>query len=366
MRTEFLKIIKCTCGKSDFKIFEEKISSGEIRDGFIECKICHNHYEIKNGILNLLQKPREEIISEVKSRDTKIIDIFLKDDVCRKLFEDYILSLPKPPESLKQKIQQKIIDDFPPDLQKLINSKDISTYYQFYAPNFEYVFNKLNLTGSERILDIGAGNCWTTRYFAKKGCNCTAIDIFSIKYLGLETSDIYFMADGIYFERVLGDMESLPFMDESFDIIFVNAALHHSSQLDIVFNNILTVLSKRGKIVIANEPAVGFLRRRTLEKHQKIGRDMGRNENIYTISDWMRIIEKNKLIAQYFFPPTIIEVLDKGEVIPGQAPVYLQKMAFFIWKINFLKKIIINYLYFPIQFLVGIGIVMIAEKESEN
>jgi len=366
MKKELLKIIKCTCGKNDFNIFEKKTLGGEIRDGYIECKICQNRYDIKNGILNLLLKPRDEIISEVKSRDTEIMDMFLKDDVRRKLFEDFILSLPKPPESLKQKMQQKIIDDFPPDLQKLIISRDTSIYFQFYAPNFEYILNKMNLTGGERILDIGAGNCWTTRYFARKGCNCTALDIFSIKYLGLETSDIYFRADNIYFERVLGDMENLPFMDESFDIIFANAALHHSSQLDIVFKNILRLLSKRGKIVLVNEPAVGYLRRKTLEEHQRMGRDIGRNENIYTISDWMRIMKNNKLNAQYFFPPTIIEVLDKGEIIPGQAPIYLQKMAFYIWKIDLIKKLIINHLYFPIQFLVGIGIVMIAEKEFEN
>lgn len=38
------------------------------------------------------------------------------------------------------------------------------------AKNFKYMFEKIDLNGKETILDPASGRCWSTRYFASKGC----------------------------------------------------------------------------------------------------------------------------------------------------------------------------------------------------
>ena len=67
----------------------------------------------------------------------------------------------------------------------------------------------LNLNGSERILDLGAGRSWAAKAFAKKGCYSVAIDIVPDDQIGLGRSKVIMNAANTYYERIIGDNENL-------------------------------------------------------------------------------------------------------------------------------------------------------------
>lgn len=264
MKERVLKYIKCPkCGSNKFSVAKTEVNRVEIREGTLTCDNCNQEFNIHKGILNLLIDPRKEVRLEQKGW----VDLIGNSEDS----DEFILSLPRPPLGLKNRYGDEQIDHWRPS-----------------ADNFDQVFNKLNLGGEERVLDIGAGRCWSIRKFAEKGCYCIALDIVPTKYIGLESSDIYFKSENLYFERILGDMEDLPFEDGAFDIIFSTASLHHSSNLDIVFNEISRCLSEQGMLALAGEPCHGFLRKlREKPGLEEISHRI--NENTYTFFDWKRV-----------------------------------------------------------------------------
>lgn len=77
----------------------------------------------------------------------------------------------------------------------------------------------------ERVLDLGAGTGLLTTALAPLARQITAFDISAAM---LERLDAHAAADGIAnIELVQGDMRSLPFDDESFDLVVSNYAFHH-------------------------------------------------------------------------------------------------------------------------------------------
>jgi ubiquinone/menaquinone biosynthesis C-methylase UbiE len=60
---------------------------------------------------------------------------------------------------------------------------------------------------------------------------------------------------GVDAGTVVADAEALPFEDESFDLIFGHAVLHHLPHLDRAFAEIHRVLRPGGRIVFAGEPS---------------------------------------------------------------------------------------------------------------
>ena len=51
------------------------------------------------------------------------------------------------------------------------------------------------------------------------------------------------------------DAEALPFEDESFDLVFGHAVLHHLPDLDQAFREFHRVLAPGGRVVFAGEPS---------------------------------------------------------------------------------------------------------------
>ena len=325
MEEQVLKYIKCPkCGSNKFSVVKTDINRIEIREGHINCDNCNHEFNIHKGILNLLLDPRKEVRLEQKGW----VDLIGNSDDS----DEYILSLTRPPLGLKNRYGDEQID-----------------HWKSYADNFDQIFNKLDLSGNEKVLNIGAGRCWSTRKFADKGCYCIAIDIVPTKYIGLESSDRYFKSNNLYFERILGDMEDLPFEDGAFDIIFSTSSLHHSSNLDIVFNEISRCLSEKGMLVLTGEPYRGFLKKLRGKPGLEEIRH-GINENTYTFLEWRRIIKKSGLIPTFYFPQGAISKI-KNEKIS-----YL------------LKKTVLcsEKLFFLAQIAYGVGITMIAEKTTKR
>jgi SAM-dependent methyltransferase len=81
----------------------------------------------------------------------------------------------------------------------------------------------------------------------------------------LLTSDIYIQNEKTYFERILGDMNDMPFRQGVFDIVFVAASLHHSSRIHKTIRLIKHVLKPGGKLIVVNEPVVSIFSNREVK-----------------------------------------------------------------------------------------------------
>jgi len=98
------------------------------------------------------------------------------------------------------------------------------------------VIGPIKFTAHDQILELGAGICWLSALLAQKSQQVIAFDISRVKYQGLETAEIIFKyLPKIFFERILGNMQALPFKNNSFDYVIVSASLHHADDLATTF-----------------------------------------------------------------------------------------------------------------------------------
>ena len=109
--------------------------------------------------------------------------------------------------------------------------------------------------GFESALEIGAGTGYFSLNLAAAGLigdlTCTDISVGMLdvlqanrRRLGLDSVN-----------TVQADAESLPFRDESFDLVLGHAVLHHLPDLDRAFAEIRRVLRPGGRILFAGEPS---------------------------------------------------------------------------------------------------------------
>jgi SAM-dependent methyltransferase len=89
-----------------------------------------------------------------------------------------------------------------------------------------------------KLLEIGAGNGFQAAYLQKKGYEVTAIDV--AESIHLEAAE---------FPVQIYDGESLPFADESFDIIFSSNVLEHVENCEALLLEMRRVLKPNGRMV---------------------------------------------------------------------------------------------------------------------
>ncbi len=165
------------------------------------------------------------------------------------------------------------------------------------APDYFTFVERLELTGGEKILEIGADSCWSVAGFARRGCDCVASDINH----HLIVSDVFMREHGIYFERVVADMNQLPFRGASFDVVFCSQVLHHSTDLRQTMSEIARVLKPGGRLALFSEPMYGLLffwRRRFFGSE---ARKIGINERIYSLSKWLGTMKSAGMQPELYF-----------------------------------------------------------------
>lgn len=114
---------------------------------------------------------------------------------------------------------------------------------------------KLGKLKGQRILDLGCGHGMAAVLFARQGANVTALDVSS-GYLA-ETKNRA-LANGFQLNVLAACAELLPFADNSFDLIWGNAILHHLN-LNFAPNEILRVLAPNGKAVFCEPITFSYL-----------------------------------------------------------------------------------------------------------
>jgi SAM-dependent methyltransferase len=116
------------------------------------------------------------------------------------------------------------------------------------------VFESL-IAGIDRgpALDVGAGNCWMTRYLDQWGFDAIAIDINDSPMDGLRAGR-KFIDEGAGFLRIRAEMERLPFASGQFTLLAVNASFHYAYDFGAALSEFKRVLAPSGIIVIIDSP----------------------------------------------------------------------------------------------------------------
>jgi malonyl-CoA O-methyltransferase len=97
----------------------------------------------------------------------------------------------------------------------------------------------------KEVLDAGAGTGRVTLRLHAAGAKVTALDISPemLALLHQKESDI---------EVVAGDMENMPFKDESFDMVFSSLAMVHLKKVDKFLDECYRVVKDGGLVVLVN------------------------------------------------------------------------------------------------------------------
>lgn len=97
----------------------------------------------------------------------------------------------------------------------------------------------------KKVLDAGAGTGRVTLKLYNAGADVTALDISPemLQILEGKQSKI---------ETVVGDMEEMPFEDETFDMVFCSLAIVHLKNITPFLDECYRVLKDDGKLVLVN------------------------------------------------------------------------------------------------------------------
>src|SRR4051812_40039680 len=106
----------------------------------------------------------------------------------------------------------------------------------------------------DRALEIGAGTGYFSLNLARAGLigelTCTDISQGMLDELAGTAQRL-----GVQVETVCTDAEQLPFPDDSFDLVFGHAILHHIPDLETAFSEFRRVLRPGGRIAFCWEPS---------------------------------------------------------------------------------------------------------------
>ena len=108
--------------------------------------------------------------------------------------------------------------------------------------------------GFDRSLEVGAGTGYFTLNLLRAGvvgaATCTDISPGMVRALNANAERL-----GLAVDTAEADAESLPFAEESFDLVLGHAVLHHLPDLEGAFSEFHRVLRPGGWVVFAGEPS---------------------------------------------------------------------------------------------------------------
>lgn len=136
--------------------------------------------------------------------------------------------------SREQKLFYTTIAD---DFDQLMNSYDVRR-------RVEVVFDELlpdDIAG-KRVLDVGCGTGWFSRYAHERGAIVTSLDVgTSLLQQTLQKADVL---------PTVGDAHSLPFSDKSFDIVLSSEVIEHTANPRRAVAEMARVLRNGGVLVL--------------------------------------------------------------------------------------------------------------------
>lgn len=301
MRPPLLSLIACPVCQAELALVEGVEDHGQIWQGRLVCRHCATSYPIKAGMPYLYI---DDVQWQPKKREADgWVKIHQEQGIYDQTEGGVDLQLPYYPE--------------PPWLK--------------VARSFDFALDQLQLSGTETILDLGAGRGWAAKQFALRGCRVVAVDIVPDEQVGLGRGQVLMENAGTYFDRLIADMENLPFQPHSFDLVFCCGTLHHSSHLDQLMSNIHRVLKPHGRLCAINEPCLSIFSNPQAELHRSAADELrlGINETRPTIPDYYHHLAAAGLKLLSAIPAHTYGMTEKD--LAGYAQFVGAMPASFIW-----------------------------------
>jgi ubiquinone/menaquinone biosynthesis C-methylase UbiE len=146
---------------------------------------------------------------------------------------------------------------------------------------------------AKNLLEIGAGRGIASYAYAKKGFNVTALEPDPGKFIGASAIKMLAERTSVPINIVEDFAETLPFNDESFDIVYVRQTLHHADDLEKFCSEVARVLVKNGIFIAVREHVIDkaedlaiFLDSHPL--HHRYG-----GEHAYTVAQYTSALKKS-------------------------------------------------------------------------
>lgn len=117
----------------------------------------------------------------------------------------------------------------------------------------EALFACLDPLMTKRVADVGSGMGWLAYHMALRGYEVYAVDVSVDTILGLAAAEAY-LGTGTYFERVQGELDHLPFLDASLDLVLYNASLQFAESLQDALSEARRVLRPGGHLGVLGSP----------------------------------------------------------------------------------------------------------------
>lgn len=144
------------------------------------------------------------------------------------------------------------------------------------------------LTGKERVLDLGTGTAHTALAFAPRVAEVVGLDL---------TEDMLRAGAALARERGIenvelkqGNAEAIPFGDESFDIVVARQCPHHFADVALAIREALRVLRPGGQLLVLDSISLPNPKLDTFMNAVEILRDPSHVRN-YSLVEWRGFFE---------------------------------------------------------------------------
>jgi SAM-dependent methyltransferase len=125
--------------------------------------------------------------------------------------------------------------------------KDYDQISRGIADSIEHCVLRLNPQPGERILDLATGTGWTSRVIAQRGATVVGCDIATDL---LEAARASAAAAKLPIDYRIGDAESLPFDDGSFDAVVSTVGIMFATRPEAAAAELARVVRKGGRIAL--------------------------------------------------------------------------------------------------------------------
>jgi len=156
---------------------------------------------------------------------------------------------------------------------------------------------------SGTVLDIGAGRGISSYAFAKSGYQVTALEPNPSPLVGAESIRQLSRSTGVNIEVIQNWGETLPFADNTFDIVYGRAVLHHAHDLNQLCKEAARVLKTNGYFIATREHIIS--KEEDLQQffdahplHHLYG-----GENAYLLTEYLTAIKLSGLKITKTFTP---------------------------------------------------------------
>ncbi len=192
-----------------------------------------------------------------------------------------------------------------------------------------------------RILDIGSGTGLVADIFKNNLADSDRFICYDLSTEMLKYSSGKLGGSAKNFGFFCGDAENIPFQSGSFDVITMNAILHHLPECDNLFTEVNRLLNDKGFIIIAHEPNKRFFNSFFLRFISTIYKFIGcgKTMSAETAIKMNRELKKRKLITEDLSSEELLRMVEFNSPVE-QANVAIDKSKGF-----FPDEIIKN--YFP-------------------